>query len=232
MRRRRTELAAHRADISEHAVGDRAHAVAVVFVDQLAADLERPRPLAELAKHVGEAGDAARLRAVLAGGLAEGESAGQRLPGPAVIARRLEHGPEPLVGVDPLRREPVLEGQAETLLDELEAGVELAPLREHHSLGSERTRLEVEPPGGARLLAREAAELERRAVAAGELKKVRRSQPVAGRRRRIAAGGECVGARRQRLDRSGAIALERADLTEPALRSANPERVARGVAQR
>ena len=55
-------------------------------------------------------------------------------------------------------------------------------------------------------------------MAAGELEEVRGGDPVAGRGGGIAAGGEGVGGRGQRLDRAGPIALHRADAPEAPLR--------------
>ena len=105
----RTELATDAADVADAPVDDRAHPVAFMNGADLPAQLERARPLAELAQDVGHARHASGLGTRVAGDPAQIERARERLLRVGVVTGRLEHRAQPLIGVGGLRRQPVIE---------------------------------------------------------------------------------------------------------------------------
>ena len=94
MRRADAELAFEGVDRPDQPLGDPDGGVGV---DQLAAELGRPRPLAALAQDVDEAGDAGNLGAGVAVGAAEVEGGVERLLGLAVVGAVVEDEAEALV---------------------------------------------------------------------------------------------------------------------------------------
>ena len=90
--------------------------------DQLAAELDRPRPLARARAARRPCRRRSPPRAPCSPEIWQRSSAlVERLPGARVVAGGLEHGPESLVGVGGLGRQPVLEREREALLDQLAA---------------------------------------------------------------------------------------------------------------
>ena len=116
-----------------------------VRFDQLAAELQRLRPLPALAQHIDHAGHAGDLGARLIRGAAELEGAVERLLGAAVVGRVVEHDAQSLVELGRDRREVVLEGEREAGAHGLQSLLVLAPLGLRHSLEPERASPQVEP---------------------------------------------------------------------------------------
>ena len=168
-------------------------------VDQFAAQLTGACPLAALAQHVDEAGDAGELGADVLAGPAEAERGVQRFLGAAVVGGVVEDHAEALVELGRDRRQVVLEGQGKRAADRLQPGLELAPLGLRDAQQAAGANAEVEPVRRRRVLERGLRELDRLAVAGPGALVVGHRQPLERGIGEHLVGGE--GLRRKRVAR-------------------------------
>ena len=187
---RRPVLAFEGVDRPDQALGDPDRRLGL---DQLLAELRRPRPLAALAEDVDEAGDAGDLGPGVSVGAAEVERGVERFLGLAVVGAVVEDEAEPLVELCCDRGEVVLERQGETGADRLQALVEVAALGLDDALQAEDAGVEVDALGGARVGGGEPGQLDRLRVAGAAAMVVGHREPFEGGLGRPLGLGESLG---------------------------------------
>ena len=143
---RRGQLPLESVDRADQALG---HPDRRAGVDQLATQLAGARPLAALAQHVDEAGDAGELGDDVLAGAAEAERGVQRFLGAAVVRGVVEDHAEALVELRRDRRQVVLEGEGKRAADRLQPASRTRrpwPARRPAARGRERRGRAGPPP--------------------------------------------------------------------------------------
>ena len=220
-------LAAEAEDRAEHAGGHGPGVQGGVGGgDDLAAEGDRPLPVAGLAQHRGQAGQAELGRGLQGVGRAEAERLVVGLLGGRVVAGVLERVGQPLVDLGRRPGQAVLQGHGQGGPDLLDRVVALAHARPGVALVAEDPRLEVDPPGRPGLPPGGLQQAQGRPEASGRPEVGRRGEPFGGGLGRAAGVGEGAGGLLPAGQGLLPAALELKDGGQPAVGRAERERVA------